>query len=139
MSVDAELDAWRKEWQSEAPRAAIKRGGLRVFSLGGPARPVSEFLELSIHRCRTRIAAVKFAAVLYFLGLACCLGRASDLVFQHSSIWFVGLLFAGFGVWYYCEKRAELAYLLKLRSDRMECAPMSVRRFTRRRKFPKIL
>ena len=88
------------------------------------------FVELSVRRCRGRLAAVWFAAGLFLFQVVFILGwvyRNSPahrepvltwLLFGSIPIdivWLCTLAFFGFLVWYRRRKRAELAYLLRLR------------------------
>jgi hypothetical protein len=94
------------------------------------ALDTATFVDLSVRRCRGRIAAVRFAAGLFLCEIVFCLGW----VYKHTPeqrkplltwlffsslpidiVWLSTLAFFGFLVWYRRRKQAELAYLLDLR------------------------
>ena len=178
MSMDAELELWSREWQSENAvpanlRKAVERQSrwmrialaadiLVTVGIGGAAlllavrspRPeyvllaavtwffiaaawtfsllvnrgnwspaaldTAAFVELSVRRCRSRLAAVWFGAALYLVEMAFCLGwlyRYAPRPWTPPWSWLAPatLLFSGGLVWYRRKKRAELAWLLTLR------------------------
>jgi hypothetical protein len=90
------------------------------------------FLDLSISRCRGRLAALKFGAGLFVCEIAFCLGwlyhhlpvprqPLLEWLFWSSMplqlVWLFTVLFFGFLLWYRRRKRAELVYLLQLRGQ----------------------
>jgi hypothetical protein len=196
MNLDAELDVWRRQWQSEAPvpldlRKKVERqtrfmkiglladilvtivigGGTIVWALRSPQSDIvllaavtwlflaaawtfalrvnrgnwspstldtASFVELSVRRCRGRLAAVRFGAILFVCNIVFCLGW----VYNHSAdarkpllpwlffsslpidfAWLATLAFSVFLVWYRRRKRAELAYLLNLSGEITPTAP----------------
>jgi len=87
------------------------------------------FVDLSIRRCRGRLAAVRFGVVLFVTEIVFCLAW----IYQHDPqghrallpwllfgsieidiAWFFTAVFTGFVLWYRRKKRAELEYLLGL-------------------------
>ena len=190
MNIDEELDAWRRQWQSEATvpldlRRMVERqsrfmkialladvlvtvvigGGAIGWALASrrpniillaamtwvflaaawtfavavnrgnwspPALDTAAFVDLSLRRCRSRLASVWFGAGLFLCEIVFCLGWVYNyspeprkpllnwLFFSSLPIDFVWLstlaFFAGL-VWYRRKKRAELAYLLELRRE----------------------
>lgn len=178
MSMDAELEVWSREWQSETAvpvdlRKAVERqsrwmkialaadilvtvvmGGATLALAVGLPRPgyvllaavtwfflaaagtfslwvnrgnwspaalnTAAFVELSVRRCRGRLAAVWFGAGLYVVEVAFCLGwlyRYAPRPWTPPWSWLLPatlVCFAGL-VWYRRKKRAELAWLLTLR------------------------
>jgi hypothetical protein len=196
MNIDAELDVWRRQWQSETTvpldlRKKVERqtrfmkiglladilvtivigGGTIVWALRSPQSDIvllaavtwlflaaawtftltvnrgswspstldtASFVELSVRRCRGRLAAVWFGAILFLCNIVFCLGW----VYNHSPearkpllpwlffsslasdiIWLATLAFSVFLVWYRRRKRAELAYFLDLRGQLIHTAP----------------
>jgi len=94
-----------------------------------PTLDTTAFLNLSIDRCRARLAAIRFAAALFVCELAFCLTwvychspepRKPALVWLFFSslpldlVWLFTFAFFGFLFWYRRKKRAELAYLVDL-------------------------
>jgi len=98
-----------------------------------PSAPdTATFVDLSVRRGRSRLAAVRFAAGFFLCEIVFCLGWVYDhtpeqrkpllpwLFFSSLPIdlvWLSTLAFFGFLVWYRRQKRAELAYLLSLREE----------------------
>jgi hypothetical protein len=93
------------------------------------AQDTAAFVDLSVRRCRGRLAGVWFAAGLFIFQLAFVLGwvyhyspahlmpLSTWLFFGSISIdivWVCTAAFFGFLVWYRRRKRAELAYFLGL-------------------------
>ena len=80
------------------------------------------FIELSIRRCRARLASTVFGAGLFVCEMAFCLGWIYRYSAHHMPwlAWlFLGLATLAFFaalVWYRRRKRAELAWLLKIAS-----------------------
>jgi len=92
------------------------------------AQDTAAFVDLSVRRCRGRLAAVWFAAGLYLFQIVFVL----DWVYRNSPtrqplftwllfgsipidiVWLCTVAFFGFLVWFQRRKRAELAYLLGL-------------------------
>ena len=193
MNLDAELDIWRKQWQSEIPvsldlRRKVERqtrwmkigrlgdilvtivigGGTIFLALRSPeaskvllavvtwlllaaawafsltvnrgnwspsALDTAAFVELSVRRCRSRLATVWFAAVLFLCNIGFSLGWAYINSPEHRKpllawlffgslpidiVWLSTLAFFIFLVWYHARKRAELACLLKIREQMAE-------------------
>jgi len=187
MNVDAELEVWRQQWQSDTTvplglRRKVERqsrfmkiglmldilvtiiiGGATIvwavlsprpeivllavatwvfiatawaFSLvvnrgnwSPSAQDTAAFVDLSVRRCRSRLASVWFAAGLFLFQMAFVLGWVyrnspahrqplSTWIFFGSIpidiIWLCTLGFFVFLVWYWRRKQAELAYLLGL-------------------------
>jgi hypothetical protein len=96
------------------------------------AQNTAAFVDLSVRRCRGRLAAVWFAAGLFLAQIVFVLGwvyRNSPahrqplftwLLFGSIPIdivWLCTVAFFGFLVWYRQKKRAELAYLLGLQEQ----------------------
>src|ERR1700733_13890509 len=96
------------------------------------------FVDLSVRRCRGRLAAVWFAAGLFLFQMAFCLvwvhnyspeHRAPLLLWLFSGslpvdiVWLCTAAFFGFLVWHARRKRAELARLLNLREQMTDAAP----------------
>ena len=94
------------------------------------ALDTAAFVELSLRRCRGRLATVWFGAGLFLCEIVFCLGwvynyspeqRKPLLTWLFFSslpidfVWLSTLVFFGGLVWYRRKKRAELAYLLDLR------------------------
>lgn len=92
----------------------------------------ASFVDLSLRRCRSRLATIRFAAWLFASELAFSLGwtynhshrhrRDTPMwLFLHSPgmelVWIFSLAFVLGLLWYRRKKRAELAYLLKLREE----------------------
>jgi len=93
---------------------------------------MAAFLDLSVRRCRGRLTAVRFAAVLFVTEIVFCLGWIYNhsyrqqmpllrwLLFSSASIDIVWLITLGFFaglVWYRRRKRAELINLLDLQKQ----------------------
>lgn len=187
MNLDAELDIWRDQWQSERAvpvdlresverqsrwmRLALAGEVLVTVVMGGatsawamrvpqpdivllavatwmfltvawilslranrgtwslPSLDTSAFLSLSIHRCRARLSAIRYAAILFVCELVFCLAwvyfhlpepRLSAvrwLFFSSTEIdvvWLCTAVFFGYLVWYRRKKQRELAYLLSI-------------------------
>jgi hypothetical protein len=106
---------------------AVNRGNWSPSTLDTAA-----FVELSVRRCRGRLAALRFGAVLFLCQIVFCLGW----VYNHSPavrkpllpwlffsslpidiVWMAALAFFVFLIWYRGRKRAELAYFLNLRGE----------------------
>jgi hypothetical protein len=102
------------------------------------AQDTAAFVDLSVRRCQSRLAAVWFAAGLFVFQIVFVLGW----VYQNSParrqplltwlffgsipidiVWLCTLAFFGFLVWYRRRKRAELASLLHLREQMTDAAP----------------
>jgi len=188
MKVDAELEVWRRQWQSGTTvpldlRRKVERqsrfmkigliGNLLVtITIGGAttgwairspqldivllavatwvfiatawtftltvnrgkwspsAQDTAAFVELSVRRCRGRLAAVWFAAGLFLIQIVFLLGWVYNYSPEHRTplltwlffgsvpidiVWLCTVAFFGFLVWYRRRKRSELAYLLSLR------------------------
>jgi hypothetical protein len=98
----------------------------------------ASFVELSVRRCRGRLAAVWFGAILFLCIIVFCLGW----VYNHSPearkpllpwlffgspaidiVWLATLAFSVFLVWYRGKKQAELAYFLDLRGQLIQTVP----------------
>jgi hypothetical protein len=109
---------------------AINRGNWSPSALDTAA-----FLDLSIRRCWSRLATIRFAAAFFVCDLMFCLGwvychspeqrktLAPWLFFSSISmdvVWLSTLIVLGFLIWHSRKKRAELAYLLKLREQEAE-------------------
>jgi hypothetical protein len=189
MTIDAELENWRREWQTagavpldlrksverqtRAMRLGVVGDVLVTVAMGGGATwwavssrqpevtllaaatwvfivvawafalavnagrwepsalDTNAFLDLSISRCRGRLATVKFGAALAVCEIAFGLGWAyryssqrqpvlAWLLFSSISIdlvWaFAAAIFALL-VWYHRKKKAELNYLLQVRQE----------------------
>jgi hypothetical protein len=188
MNLDAELDVWREQWQSDTPvpgglRRKVERqsrfmklmlladilvtvvigGGTVAWAVLSPmpglwllagatwlfitvawafsfrinrgtwspaAMNTAAFLDLSIRRCRGRLAALRFGAALYVCEVVFCLGW----VYQHGDVsqpllkwlwfgtwpidivWGCTAVFYGLVFWYRRKKKAELAYFVSLQS-----------------------
>jgi len=178
MEIDAELEVWRREWQSEPTvpldlRKKVERqsrfmkigligdvlvtviigGGTIVWALRSPqpdilllavvtwiflaaawtlavtlnrgnwlpsAMNTAAFVDLSIRRCRARLAAVRFGAGLFVVQIVFCL----SWIYQHNphrplrnALFFSTLatvLFFAFLFWYRRKKLRELSYFLDL-------------------------
>ena len=94
------------------------------------AMHTAAFVDLLVKRCRARLAAAMFGACLYVCEVAFCLGwiyryspprmaLASWLFFSSifmDLVWLFTLVFFAFLVWYWRKRRAELAWLVKLRA-----------------------
>jgi hypothetical protein len=93
------------------------------------AQNTAAFIDLSVRRCRGRLAAVWFAAGMFLLQVAFVLGWVYHYSPAHQAplltwlffgsiaidiVWVCALAILGFLVWYWRRKRAELAYLLGL-------------------------
>jgi hypothetical protein len=104
---------------------AINRGNWSPSALDTAA-----FVDLSLRRCRSRLATVWFGAGLFLCEIGCCLAWVYNyypkprkhlwtwLFFSSLPIdfvWLATLAFFGGLVWYRRKKRAELAYLMDLR------------------------
>jgi hypothetical protein len=94
------------------------------------AQNSAAFIDLSVRRCRGRLAAVRFAAGMFLFQLAFILtwvyhyspARQTSLLtwlffgsIPIDIVWVCTAAFFGFLVWYRRRKRAELTYLLGLR------------------------
>jgi hypothetical protein len=187
MNIDAELDTWREQWQSENTvpldlRRRVEResrfmkllliadimvtvligGGATAWAVRSPQPDVillavatwvfvaaawtasltinrgvwspsalntAAFLDLSIARCRGRLAAIRFGAGLFVCQLVFCLGW----IYQHAPeqhtpvaawllfssipidfVWVFTVAFFGFLFWYRRKKRVELTRLLDM-------------------------
>lgn len=193
MNTDAELEIWRKQWQSGTTvplelRTKVERqsrfmkialiadilvtivmgGGTTGWAVRAPqpdivllaaatwvflaaawtftltvnrgkwspsAQDTAAFVNLSVRRCRGRLAAVWFASGLFLFQIVFVLGwvyRNSPahrqplltwLLFGSTPIdivWLCTLAFFSFLVWYQRKKRAELIYFLNLRGQMIE-------------------
>jgi hypothetical protein len=104
---------------------AINRGNWSPSALDTAA-----FVDLSLRRCRSRLATIWFGAGLFLCEIGCCPAWVYDyspeprkplltwLFFSSLPIdfvWLSTLAFFGGLVWYRRKKRAELAYLIDLR------------------------
>ncbi|MEO8127383.1 MAG: hypothetical protein ABJF23_33290 [Bryobacteraceae bacterium] len=179
MEIDAEVEVWRREWQSEPPvlpdlRRNVERqsrfmklnllgdvlvtifigGGTIAWALRTPrpdilllalvtwiflaaawtfsvtlnrgnwlpsALNAAAFVHLSIRRCRARLAAIRFGALLYAAQIVFCLSwiyrHEPHRPFSFLTIALVSLatlLFYSFLFWFRRRKLAELAYFLEL-------------------------
>jgi len=186
MNIDAELDLWRREWQSDSAvpadlRRRVERqtrwmrlavlvdvlvtcaigGGVIVVAVRAPqaeyfvlaaatwlflaaawifslvvnrrnwcpaALDTEAFVDLSVRRCRARLAAVRFGVVLYLCEMVFCLswiyrsGSVGKPVLKWlwfgslaiDLVWLTTAAFAVVLIWYSRKKRAELAWLLSL-------------------------
>lgn len=95
------------------------------------ALTTTAFLDVSIRRARSSIAAATFGTILYFAEIVFCLAwiyrqrlRSGPLppgTFLTSPqtwiVWALTAAFAGFVVWYRRKKRTELSYLLNMRKS----------------------
>ena len=96
------------------------------------AQGTAAFIDLSVRRCRGRLAAVWFAVVMFLLQVAFVLGWVYHYSPVHRTplltwlffgsipidiIWLCSVAFFVFLVWYRRRKRAELAYLLGLQEQ----------------------
>ncbi|MGA2593317.1 MAG: hypothetical protein ABSH32_25655 [Bryobacteraceae bacterium] len=190
MSLDTELEVWRREWQSETTvppdlRRRVERqsrwlkigiaadilvtvvigGGVIALAAHWPqpdfvvlavatwifiavawafglavnhgnwspaAVDAAAFVDLSVRRCRARLASTWFGACLG----ACEIAFNLAWVYRHSAghrqpllawllfsslpmdfVWLFTLVFFGFLFWYRWKKRAELAWLLDLSGE----------------------
>ncbi len=102
---------------------------VNTHALGQPAAENnSDFIDLSIRRCRAQVRATAFSVVLYLFNLSFTLTwvyRVQSILplgaFLHSGsvcvVWLVSLIFFGWLVWHRRRKQAELVELLKLRGE----------------------
>ena len=102
---------------------------LNTHGLWSPtAESNSEFIDLSIRRCRAQIRSTLFSAALYLFNLSYTLAwvyRAQAVlplgVFLHSwnvcVVWAASLIFFVWLVWHRRRKQAELVQLLNLREE----------------------
>jgi hypothetical protein len=102
---------------------------LNTHALSSPAAESnSEFIDLSIRRCRAQIRSTLFSAALYLFNLAYTLTwvyRAQAVLplgaFLRSwnvcVVWGATLIFFGWLVWHRRRKQAELSQLLNLRDE----------------------
>jgi hypothetical protein len=96
------------------------------------AQDTAAFIDLSVRRCRGRLAAVWFAAGMFLFQVAFILGWVYHYSPAHLTplltwlffgsipidiVWVCTAAFFGFLVWYRRRKRAELAYLLGLQEQ----------------------
>ena len=96
------------------------------------AQDTAAFVDLSVRRCRSRLAAVWFAAGLFLFQTVFVLswvyrnspGHRQPLLtwllfgsIPIDTVWLCTLAFFGFLVWFRRRKRAELAYLLGLQEQ----------------------
>ena len=196
MNVDTELEAWRRQWQSDTTvpldlRRKVERQShfmklslladiLVTVTIGGAttgwairspqpeivllavatwvfiatawtftltlnrgnwspsAQDTAAFVDLSVRRCQSRLAAVWFAAGLFLFQIVFVLGwvyRNSPAHWQPlftwllfgsipiDIVWLCTVAFFGFLVWFRRRKRAELASLLHLREEMTDAAP----------------
>ncbi|MGO8789046.1 MAG: hypothetical protein ACLQVL_16915 [Terriglobia bacterium] len=94
------------------------------------ALDTAAFVDLSVRRCRARLAAVWFATGLFLVEIVFILGWVYNYSPAHRAplltwlffgsvpidiVWLGTVAFFGFLIWYRRKKRAELAYLLSLR------------------------
>ena len=90
------------------------------------------FVDLSLRRCRGRLAATWFGAFLFVTQIVFCLGwvynhtpqpkeHLLSWLFSNSLpidlVWLATVTMFGSVIWYRRKKKAELAYLLKLREQ----------------------
>jgi hypothetical protein len=102
------------------------------------AQDTAVFLDLSVRRCRGRLAAVWFAVVMFLLQVAFVLGWVYHYSAVHRTplltwlffgslpidiVWLCTVAFFVFLVWYRRRKRAELAYLLGLQEQKPTHSP----------------
>jgi hypothetical protein len=93
------------------------------------AQDTAAFIDLSVRRCRGKLAAVSFGAGLFLLQIAFVLGWVYRYSPAHQTplltwlffgsipidiVWLCTVAFFAFLVWYRRRKRAELAYFLGL-------------------------
>ncbi len=105
----------------------VNRGAWSAAALDTAA-----FLDVSIRRCRGRLAAVRFGAGLFLCEIAFCLGWIHHHAPHHRTpllpwllfsslfidiVWLCTLAFFAFLFWYRRKKRAELAWLLGLQGQ----------------------
>jgi hypothetical protein len=96
------------------------------------AQNSAAFIDLSVRRCRGRLAAVRFAAGMFLFQLAFILAWVYHYSPARSTsfltwlffgsipidiVWVCTAAFFGFLVWYRRRKRAELAYLLHCKAE----------------------
>ena len=106
---------------------------LNTHTLWSPAaQSNSDFIDLSIRRCRAQLRATLFSVALYFFNLSFTMVwvyRAQAVLplgaFLHSwnvcVVWGVSLIFFGWLVWHRRRKQAELLQLLNLRAELVSC------------------
>jgi len=97
------------------------------------AQDTAAFVDLSVRRCRGRLAAVWFAAALFVFQIVFVLGWVYHYSPAHLTplstwlffgsipidiVWVCTVVFFGFLVWYRRRKRAELACLLGLQEQK---------------------
>jgi len=95
-------------------------GGAIPWALRSPQPDTAAFVDLSIRRCRARLAAVRFGAELFVVQMAFYL----SWIYQHNphrpsrnTLFFSALstlLFFAFLLWYRKRKLSELVYPLDL-------------------------
>ncbi|HUA59009.1 MAG TPA: hypothetical protein VML19_09670, partial [Verrucomicrobiae bacterium] len=96
------------------------------------ALDTAAFVDLSIRRCRGRLAAIPFGAGLYLAEIVFCLGWLDRngyapqrslvrwLLFGSVAIdvvWLCTAVLSVLAVWYRRKKRAELSWLLRLQQQ----------------------
>lgn len=191
MNVDTELEAWRRQWQSESSvpvdlRRMVDRQSrwmkthlasqvLVTITIGGAtaawavrdpqphiillaiwtwvlivaawtfslrvgrdtwspsAQDTAAFIDLSVRRCRARLAAIPFASGFFLVQMVFVLGWVYKYSPEHSTplwkwllfsslpidtVWLCTVAFFGFQIWLRRKKRAELAYFLSLGEDK---------------------
>jgi hypothetical protein len=191
MNVDTELEAWRRQWQSETTvprglRRMVERqsrwmkihlasqvfvtitigGATAAWAVRAPqphivllaiwtwvliaaawmfslranrgnwspsAQDTAVFIDLSVRRCRARLAAIPFASGFFLIQIGFVLGWVYKYSPAHSipllrwlffsslpidTVWLCTVAFFGFLIWLRRRKLAELAYFLSLREDK---------------------
>ena len=107
-------------------RLKINRGTWAPAALDTAA-----FMELSIRRCRARLAASRFGAGLFLIQICFCLGWIYHYSEHHQSlaawlffgsvaidlVWLFAMLFFAALVWYRRKQRRQLEWLLALRGE----------------------
>lgn len=108
-----------------------------TFSLRGSrgnwspsAQDTSVFIDLSVRRCRARLAAIRFSAGFFLVQMVFVLGWVHEYSPAHSmpllkwlsfsslpidAVWFCTAAFYGFLIWLRRRKAGELSYFLNLR------------------------
>ena len=190
MSVDTELEAWRRQWQSETTvpvdlRRMVERQSrwmkahlasqvLVTITIGGATagwavrapqphivllaiwtwvlivaawtfslrvsrgtwspstQNTAAFIDLSVRRCRARLAAIRFASGFFLVQMVFVLGWVYRYSPAHSTplwkwllfssltidtVWLCTVVFYGFLIWLRRIRLGELAYFLSLQED----------------------
>lgn len=102
------------------------------------ALDTTAFVELSVRRCRSRLAAVWFGAILFVCNIVFCLAWVYKHLpdghepllqwlffssFAIDIVWLGTVAFAVFLIWYRRRKRGELRYLLDLQRQLLQATP----------------